>query len=129
MNRPYGDEEQPSVYRNPSNLEWIAILLLSSPLFFFFDSYEDQPFRGFIAALSLALVLSMILLLWPLRRKVAFWACLAGIALAHIMLVYFLPYTGEFRFGFAAFPIAVMDAYLCARLIIFACGARLENPG
>ena len=126
MMRPMNDETQPRVYENISTAECFVILLLCSPFYFFFAYYADEPFRGFVAALSAGVIISLIWLLRPLRGNPVFWAILSALALAHIMLVFFLPYTGEFRFGFAFFPLVVADIYLSGRFIIAACGVRAD---
>ena len=120
------DETQPRADEDISTAECLVILLLCSPFYFFFAYYADEPFRGFVAALSAGVIMTLIWILRPLRRNPVFWATLSGLALAHGILVYFLPYTSEFRFGFALFPLVAADIYLAARLIIFACGARAD---
>ena len=117
------DEAQPSAYANVSTADGFVILLLCTPFYFFFVLYDDEPFRGFVAALSAGVIMSLIWLLRPLLRNPAFWATLSVLAVAHIVLVVFLPSTGEFRFGFAFFPLVLADIYLSARLIVYACGA------
>lgn len=106
-----------------SAIDGVVILILISPLYFLF-AYYGQPFRGFVAALSAGVILSLIRLLRRLILELRFWLLLITIIVLHIVLVYFLPYTGEFRFGFALFPLVVLDIYISARLILFACDGR-----
>ena len=114
-------------YRTPSNAEAALILLLCVPVYLFFANFEDQPFRGFVAGLSAGVVMSLISLLWPLRERPAFWICLTIVAVVHAALVYWLPFTGNFRFGFALFPLVLADIYLSARAIVFLTGARIVD--
>src|SRR4051794_21664590 len=109
-------------YDEVSYLDGFIILALSTPFYFFFD-YFDQPFRGFIAALSAGVVMSVFRLLRSLSTKPEFWVAICVIAILHIILVSVLPYTGDFRFGFALFPIVVLDIYASARVVLFICGS------
>ena len=104
----------------------VAVILLASPLYFFFD-YKGQSFRGLVAAMSAIILMGLPWILRPLTRNSAFWPTFSIIGISHIALVYFLPYTGEYRYGFAYFPLFLVDAYLSARLIIYACGTRLRG--
>lgn len=110
-------------YDDVSSADAIIILILCVPFYFAFE-YFDQPFRGFVAALSAGVVMSLFRLLRSLSFNPLFWLALFGIAICHAALVYFLPYKGEFRFGFMFFPLVVVDIYLSAKLIIFVCGIR-----
>jgi hypothetical protein len=118
LRRMAGGAEDQSVYRTPSTAEGFLILSLCAPFYLFF-AYFDQPFRGFVAGLSAGVVMSLVSLLWRLVRRASFSTCLGITAVAHAALVYWLPYTGEFRFGFALLPLVVADIYLCARAIVF----------
>lgn len=118
------DEVRPSAYADVSTAAGFVILLLCTPFYLFFALYDDEPFRGFVAALSAGVIMSLIWLLRALLRNPVFWGALSALAVAHIILVAFLPYTGEFRFGFALAPIVIADIYLSARLIIYACRAK-----
>jgi len=119
-------DTQPKAYEDPSTAECFAVALLCMPFYFFFKLVEGQPFRGFVAALSAGVVMSVIWLLRPLWRNPVFWASVSGLAVAHVMLVFFLPYAGEFRFGLVFAPLVIVDIYFSARLIIFACGAHAD---
>jgi len=114
------------VYENISTAACVALILLASPLYLFFD-YIGQPFRGLVAAMSMVLLMGVAWILRPLAKNTAFWSTLSLIGIAHVALVVFLPYRGNFRFGFAYFPLFFADAYVCTRLIIYACGARLQD--
>ena len=123
------DEEESKPWRSLSTAEIVVIFLLGSPFYVFFTQFEDEPFKGFVAALSAATIMTVIWMLRPLRRNPIFWACIAALATAHLVLIAALPHTGDFRFGFAFFPLVATDIYLSARLIIFACGARFQGDG
>ena len=115
------DGQDAKVYKDISTAACVAVIVAASPLYFYFD-YQGKPFRGLVAAMSAVIVIGLPLILRPLTRNSAFWPTLSLIGIAHVALVYFLPYTGDFRFGFAYFPLFFVDAYLSARLIIYACG-------
>jgi hypothetical protein len=120
------DTDRPNVYENISTVECVVVIALAFPFYLFFD-HQGQPFRGLVAGMGFGIVLAIAWILRPLRSHRAFWPSLSLVALAHVALVYFLPYTGDFRFGFALFPIFFLDAYLWARVVIFACGVRLKD--
>lgn len=120
------DDDECKPWRAISTAECFVILLLCLPVDIFFTQVKDEPFRGFVAALSTGAIMALIWILRPLRRNPIFWACIGGLCAAHVVLVAALPYTGDFRFGFALFPIVALDIYLSGRLIIFACGARFQ---
>jgi hypothetical protein len=102
----------------------MIVIAVSFPFFLICDHY-NQPFRGLLLAMSIGMVTSLIFILKPISRSIRFWSTLAAIFALHMGMVYFFPYTGTFRFGFALFPIFLIDAYISARLLIFACGAKL----
>jgi len=117
---------KPSAYEDISNAETLFVALLCAPVYLFFSIYAEQPFRGFVAALSAGVLISVFWLLRPLRHNPVFWACLSVLAVAHVILVYLLPSTGHFRFGLVLAPIVIADIYFSSRLIVFACGARAD---
>jgi len=110
-------------YNEISKLDSIVILILCIPVYAFF-SYIDQAFRGFVAALSVGVILALTRLFRSLYSKREFWGVLFVISALHAVLVYGLPYTGEFRFGFILFPVVFADLHASAYLIRFACGLR-----
>ena len=120
------DGRRPAPYEDISTAACIAIIVAASPFYFFFD-YKSQAFRGLVAAMSALIVMGLPVMLRPLTKNPVFWATLVLIGVAHIALVYFLPYTGNFRYGFAFFPLFFADAYLWARLLIHVCGSRLQD--
>jgi hypothetical protein len=120
------DQIPPQPYEEISTPECFAILGLCLPIFFSFDHFAHEPFRGFVAALSAGVVITLTWVLRPLRTNPLFWAILSAVALAHVALVFFIPYTGDFRFGFALFPVVAADIYFSARLIIFACATKFD---
>lgn len=120
------NEHDPRTYQD---LTWFQIaisIVLGTPLYFFF-AQKDQEFRGFFASISLSIILLLAWVLKPLHQRANFWPSLTAIALTHVAIGYFLPYTGRFTFGFTFFPLFFSDAYLSARLIIYLCGARLQD--
>lgn len=108
-------------------IDGIVILVLSSPFYFFF-MYYDQPFRGFIAALSAGVIMSLVWLLRSIANNSKFWLGIFIIVLIHVMLIYFLPYTGEFRFGFVFFPLVFADIVIFGRILLFVCNAGGGKP-
>lgn len=126
---PYAsdDEGTPKPYKEISTAECFIILLLVLPIEVFFYSYEHEAFKGFVAAISAGAVIGLIWVLRPLRHHGVFWLCICAAALFHLVILVFLPYSGDFRFGFAFFPVAALDFYVWARLIIWACGARFQS--
>jgi glucan phosphoethanolaminetransferase (alkaline phosphatase superfamily) len=114
-------------YEELSTLGWVAIVLLSAPFLIVFYEYYNEPFRGFVAFTSVAVVLTLIGILRSLMKHLMFWVVLAAIATAHLLLVIFLPYTGEFRFGLALFPLALMDLYICSRILIWVCNKQAND--
>ena len=117
---------QPKAYENISAVECLIILLLCCPFYLFFALYRDEPFRGFLAALSAGVIMGLIWMLRRLRRNPVFWASVSALAVAHATLVFLIPYTGEFRFGVVFTPLVVADIYFSARLIIFLCGVPAD---
>jgi hypothetical protein len=69
----------------------------------------------------------LIAILKEITRQRKFWIALTAVTLAHATLVYFMPYTGQFGFGFAFFPLFLIDAYLSAKFIMFVCGVQDES--
>lgn len=108
-------------YRDVSLAEAFVILLLVLPIDVAFTELFDQPSRGFFAALSVGVVLSLIWTLRPLARKRTFWGCISVAISLHVLLVCSLPHTGNIRFGLAFLPLAFGDFYLFARITIRAC--------
>ena len=115
-------ETEPT-YRNVNTVDIVVIIAISFPFYLYFD-WAGEPFRGLVAAMSTACLTGLISVLWPLVRRSRFWWALIFIMSLHVILVYFLPYKGDFRFGFAFLPLFFLDAYLSARFIIYVCGAR-----
>ena len=113
-------------YCEISTAECFVILLLVLPIDVIFTQVYDQPFRGFVAALSAAVIVGLIWILRPLSGMILFWVCIGAVSLLHFLLVCFLPYTGDFRFGFVLFPVAVADIYGFGRLIVWVCRTRTE---
>lgn len=114
-------EEKCGDYCELSVVECVAILVVAFPVDVVFTEFMNQPFRGFIAACSFGVILGLAWMLRPLARMPIFWLCISIAAALHLLIVILLPYTGEFRFGFAFFPLFFVDFYLTAKLIIAVC--------
>jgi hypothetical protein len=112
-------------YREPSWPEIAAAIAAGIPLYFIF-SFLGEEFRGFVASISTAIIVLLWFALEPLRNERRFLLALAMVAIVHAILVIALPYTGSFRYGFVFFPLFFLDAYVCARFIIYFCGGRLD---
>jgi hypothetical protein len=120
------EEAQPnSAYRDIGILDIIVAAAAGFPFYLFFD-WKGEPFRALVAAMSAACLCACVLILWPLVRQAKFWLALAGVGVAHALLVYFLPYRGDFRFGYALFPLFFVDWYASARFIGYVCDAKFS---
>lgn len=116
-------------YRDIGALDLILIAAFGLPAFLYF-LWQGEEVRGLVAGMSLACVAGQVSVLWPLVRNARFWAVLVLVSLFHALLVYLLPpSTAEVRFAYALLPIFFLDWYVCARIIIFACAARLPRNG
>lgn len=108
-------------YRKIPNSLLFTIIAISLPVYFLL-SYYSQEGRGFVAALSICGILSLICILRDISRNPKFWIGILVIVVVHTLLVVLVPWGDRVTFGVLATPFVIADMYLSARMLIVFCG-------
>jgi hypothetical protein len=99
----------------------IAIVVLTSPLFFLFDSF-GEPGNGRAAWVGAGMILIAMKVRWELRTHIWFWITMSCIVAFHIPLVIFVPWTSRWIPAIGILPIGVADL-----AVIFGCLSLVEK--
>jgi hypothetical protein len=86
----------------------LGIAILTSPLFFLFDSF-GKPGNGRAAWFCAMAILIAMKVRWELRKHIWFWLTMLCIVVAHVPLVLFLPWTSRWIPAVGILPIVVAD--------------------
>jgi hypothetical protein len=108
-------------YRKISNGFLLAIIACALPVYFLLSHYNQEG-RGFVAALSICGILSLISILRDISHNAKFWVGISLIAIVHAALVILVPWGDHITFGIFATPFVIADMYVSARLLIAFCG-------
>lgn len=121
------EEEKAATKKRIGSFLWsITVVVLTSPLFFLFDSF-GKPGNGRAAWFSAMAILIAMKVRWELRKHIWFWLTIFCIVLAHVPLVLFVPWTSRWIPAVGILPIVVVDI-----AIIFGCLRLVEkwsSPG
>jgi hypothetical protein len=89
--------------------KWLLVVILCMvPLFLLF-AVQGDPGRGRAAAICGAVGMTAIRACWHLRKHAWFWAVFALMAVLHVVLVLFIPWSDKSFPGYALLPIAALD--------------------
>jgi hypothetical protein len=116
-----GEEKAVTKKRIGSFLWSITAAVLTSPLFFLFDSF-GKPGNGRAAWFSAMTILIAMKVRWELRKHIWFWLTMLCIVAAHVPLVLFLPWTAQWIPAVGLLPIGVADI-----AVIFGCLYLVEK--
>lgn len=90
-------------------LSWVAAVVAATlPLFVVFALHGEEG-RGRAAALSLGMLAVCAKVRWELHRRTWFWATLAAIAVLHVPLVLYVPWTSQWVPAVVSLPICIAD--------------------
>jgi len=98
----------------PEEINWkryfwtLGIMVLTSPLFFLFDSL-GKPGNGRAAWIGAGMILIVMKVRWELRKHKWFWLTMFFIVAAHVPLVVFAPWTSRWIPAVGILPIGVAD--------------------
>jgi hypothetical protein len=115
------DGERVVMYPRLTSIQLLVLLAIALPVYYFMSSH-DEEIRGFVSALCICAVGSLIVILRDLSKLLTFWVCVTLISFAHLAFVVLVPWGGRIAFGILAVPLVVADMYVSAKLIILATG-------
>jgi hypothetical protein len=116
------DEEKAGRKKQLTTWLWsMAVVVLTSPLFFLFKSVGKTG-TGRAAWLSAMTILLAMKIRWELRKYLWFWLIMACIVGAHIPLVLLVPWTSGWIPAVGLLPIVVADI-----AVIFGCLHLVEK--
>src|SRR5881398_2908974 len=98
-------------YHRISTRTYFVMLVCAAPIYFILAHFNQEG-RGFVAALSVCGIISLVNILRDLSNKLNFWICLGFIAIIHIALVIFVPWGDRIEFGILGTPFVVFDMYI-----------------
>ena len=104
-----------------ADISYTQILIsiaIGFPVYLIFQKL-GEPFIGFLSASTIACGLVVFFILNKFARSWKFWLAMVFLGSLHAAAIYSLPVRGEFRFGFAYFPIFFIDAYVSSKFIIW----------
>ncbi len=96
----------------------LMVLLCALPFFFLFAAL-GEPARGRAAATCVGMIATAVLIRWDLQKRAWFWVTIAILALLHIPVVLFIPWTNRNYPGIVLLPGALLDlamVYGCIKL-------------
>ncbi|HET8637383.1 MAG TPA: hypothetical protein VFL96_11075, partial [Acidobacteriaceae bacterium] len=94
----------------------LVVMLCGVAVFFLFT----DPAKGRAAAISVAMILTVVWLRWDLRKHVWFWVTIILLALLHVLLVLFVPWSNIDYPGVVLLPQSLFDLaalYGCIKLV------------
>jgi hypothetical protein len=106
---------------NSNSLWAIAGMLLTSPLFFFFDQ-QGEPGTGRAAWICAGMFFIATKMRWRFRNHPWFWITIAGLLALHVPLILYVPWTNRWIPAVGILPIGVLDL-----AIILGCIALVEK--
>jgi hypothetical protein len=116
------EEEIAETRKRIASFLWaITVAVLTSPLFFLFDSF-GKPGNGRAAWFSAMTILIAMNVRWELRKHIWFWLTMLCIVVEHVPLVLFVPWTSRWIPAVGILPIVVVDIAL-----IFGCLYLVEK--
>jgi hypothetical protein len=105
-------------WRSLVGRDYLVLFALALPVWFLF-AHRGEDARGFVAALAVLAVGGVGLVLSYYSNRKAYWATLAAIAIAHLILVLLLPLPKDYHGpGMVFSPLVIADMYGCARLVL-----------
>ena len=112
----------------------IAMVVLTSPLFFLFDSF-GKPGNGRAAWIGAGVILIAMKMRWELRKHAWFWLTILCIVGVHVPLVLFVPWTSRWIPAMGILPIGVADIaaiFGCLHIVeklMSPCGGSAQHEG
>ena len=93
---------------NRNSLWAIAGMVLTSPLFFFFEE-QGKAATGRAAWICAGLIFIATKMRWQFRNRAWFWITIGCLLALHIPLILYVPWTGKWVPAIAILPIGVLD--------------------
>ncbi len=85
------------------------VVSMLAVLFYFVFEYIGGSAKGRVAAICAAMIVTTVWMRWDLRKRVWFWVTIVILALLHLPLIMFLPWTDNSYPGIVLVPGALLD--------------------
>ena len=96
---------------------WLLAIACGVPVVLAFWLFAGEQFRGFVAALSVAVLVAVFGLFREFRFSASLWTGLAIIFVAHLFLVFAVPWENNHLPGIMALPFVLADIAVSTGLI------------
>jgi hypothetical protein len=119
MTSVWRESERAVTYHRLTNIQILGLVAVALPVYYLLSPYGREV-RGFVGALCICAIGSIIMILRDLSKLPMFWACVTLMFFVHAAFVVLVPWGGRIAFGILAVPVVVADMYVSAKLIILA---------